>query len=145
MVGSSPELAIDGDSGTCARTPRTAAQRWWQVAFTRKALVRTVRIVTDGQVFLPSYFDFTFFSRCLPWPCSWSSCWRATARCTSRVEDILDPNRGEDFQLLKFLLSLCENIWGLWKGIIAWWCRMWKDLWEVIEIKKTDILQSGWA
>ena len=51
MVGSSPELAIDGDSGTCARTPRTAAQRWWQVAFTRKALVRTVRIVTEGQVF----------------------------------------------------------------------------------------------
>ena len=62
MVGSSPELAIDGDSGTCARTPRTAAQRWWQVAFTRKALVRTVRIVTEGQVFLPSYFDFLLFS-----------------------------------------------------------------------------------
>ena len=62
MVGSSPELAIDGDSGTCARTPRTAAQRWWQVAFTRKASVRTVRIVTDGQVFC-LFFLFYFFSQ----------------------------------------------------------------------------------
>ena len=61
MVGSSPELAIDGDSGTCARTPRTAAQRWWQVAFTRKALVRTVRIVTDGQVFFSSSFFILLF------------------------------------------------------------------------------------
>ena len=61
MVGSSPELAIDGDSGTCARTPRTAAQRWWQVAFTRKALVRTVRIVTDGQVFFLVLFLVLLF------------------------------------------------------------------------------------
>ena len=61
MVGSSPELAIDGDSGTCARTPRTAAQRWWQVAFTRKASVRTVRIVTEGQVFFLVFSLFYFF------------------------------------------------------------------------------------
>jgi len=50
LPGSSPALAIDGDQGTCARTPRTEAQRWWQVALRKKASVRTVRIVTEGQV-----------------------------------------------------------------------------------------------
>ena len=50
LPGSSPALAIDGDQGTCARTPRTEAQRWWQVALRKKASVRTVRIVTEGHV-----------------------------------------------------------------------------------------------
>ena len=50
LPGSSPALAIDGDQGTCARTPRTEAQRWWQVALRKKASVRTVKIVTEGQV-----------------------------------------------------------------------------------------------
>ena len=50
LPGSSPALAIDGDQATCARTPRTEAQRWWQVALRKKASVRTVRIVTEGQV-----------------------------------------------------------------------------------------------
>ena len=50
LPGSSPALAIDGDQTTCARTPRTETQRWWQVALRKKASVRTVRIVTEGQV-----------------------------------------------------------------------------------------------
>jgi len=38
------EKAVDGDKQTCARTQRTAAQRWWQIKLDEKVKVKTVKL-----------------------------------------------------------------------------------------------------